>query len=50
MIIAYSKDKVDAIPLNGGDKVMEHLLFMLIIIGCHVSMRLLVVIVIAKSL
>ena len=43
MLIAYSKDKVDVISFYGGDKEMERLMFMLIIIGCFVAMQILVV-------
>ena len=48
MLNAYSKVKVDVISFNGGDNVMERLLFMLIIIGCYVAMRILVVNVFGK--
>jgi hypothetical protein len=50
MSTTYSRDKVDIISFYGGDKEMERLLFVLIIIGCYVAMRILVVNVLARSL
>jgi hypothetical protein len=47
---AYSRVKVDFISFYGGDKELERLLFRLIIIGCHVAKRILVVNVLEKSL